>query len=580
MKPFEHIVDFFIAICIMFLFVLIYFGKKQDLLTQTIVEYKTTEFVDEVRGNGYVTRERFQRYLEEIEQTGISCDISIEHSHHDCEPEYRLRTLEEVLDEQNRNYTGTNTYHYRTISTEIPTVVDPIDNSGLVINTETNESVIANAINKPASPTHIHTDACYNGVRHIHTGSSSSGGGCYGNYHSGSSCGASLMGNPERRADVLRFTCRTCWTGTAIGWHVYDVYRCSSNILAHYTSVMVSWYWECNNSACGDSYSRGANPVPSTCESTTSPYYSLNCGKIEGNYYNGNIVVSPICHQIVTSISPTHPVQTVYINEPIITTVEVTYRNGSTKTIAASANFIPNIVVQNRVVTLSYEVFTSNVVVTVIPKTKTCTNGHIYNLHIDGSDPGCPYCKAWLKSLTVYHPPGDNISIYRGTTLVENGVTLLATYMDDRTEHITTEYIDNLDMYYIGTQMVTLSYKGKYTYLSVTTMRNMIQCSICGRYYELYPDDSNPGCPDCMSKIPIFTGNVMEYTNKNYTEDILKELYEGDGIYYFNNKDYLTITVKNRSTSWGNRLFKRIYPINGDIFIHVNYGGYIREEVK
>ena len=75
--------------------------------------------------------------------------------------------------------------------------------------------------------------------------------------------------------------------------------------------------------------------------------------------------------------------------------------------------------------------------------------------------------------------------------------------------------MDNLDKNYVGTQTVTISYKGKNTYLTVTTKRNLTRCSICNRYYELYPDDTDPGCPYCLSLTPIFTGNVLEYVDKN-----------------------------------------------------------------
>ena len=111
-NPLDIIIDIIISIIIIFIFPLLYLGMKQDSLTQTIVEVETNSFVQEVRSKGYINKNMYEEYLENLSATGTLYDIEIEHNHNSLEPEYRFRTEEEVIDEQNNEYTGTNEYHY------------------------------------------------------------------------------------------------------------------------------------------------------------------------------------------------------------------------------------------------------------------------------------------------------------------------------------------------------------------------------------------------------------------------------------------------------------------------------------
>jgi hypothetical protein len=313
-----------------------------------------------------------------------------------------------------------------------------------------------------------------------------------------------------------------------------------------------------------------------------NPYINHGCAFVKKTYCN--MGSSPkLCSQVVASITPTHPVQSVYTNEPLITTVTATYLDGSKRVVLANTTFSTANPITNKVVTLTYQdstgkTHTCTITVNVIPRNKTCVNGHTYNLNNDGSDPGCPYCKAWLRSLIIEFPTTPYFTIYRGTTLPENGVTLIATYLDGHTELLESEYIDNLDRYYVGSQSVTMSYKGHYVYLTVVTRRNLKLCTVCHRQYELHPDDSDPGCPWCAALTPIFTGNVMEYFSMNYSEEILEELYEGDGIYRFSDDDFLIISVRSRRGSVGTRLLSSFYLSGNVNTVHVIKAGSIRED--
>ncbi|MDF2487200.1 MAG: hypothetical protein K0R46_3368, partial [Herbinix sp.] len=109
--------------------------------------------------------------------------------------------------------------------------------------------------------------------------------------------------------------------------------------------------------------------------------------------------------------------------------------------------------------------------------------------------------------------------------------------------------------------------------------RNIIKCPICGRYYELYPDDSDPGCPYCAARIPVFTGNIMKYYAMTYSDEILNAIY-GSGAYYFKTGDYFSLTVSNRTKTLGTRLLAPFIHGAPDINIHVECGGTIRDEVN
>jgi hypothetical protein len=578
MDSYEHIADMIIGIIIIFLIPMQYFGQKQDALIRTMISSETKILVNEIRSKGYLTKDMYDSYLEELSKTDLLYDIAIEHRQLIYEPEYRFRTEEEVKEEQDSAYTGKNYYTYRPVYTEIPAVSDPVSGN---LNTDTNESVLASAVNIPASPSHIHTDSCYNGIKHIHSGSPSGGGECYGQSSTVSGiCGGTYF----HEIQVGNWYCPVCGyndhypVGQSPSTPTHYAHGKPCSGIIQYGGIITEYF--CN--ICGQVYLNR----PSSCSNyVTRTDFSLSCGKTEGHYYNGNVEVFPICNQLITSIAPTHPVQTVAAGDPLITTVTANYQDGSTKVVVAVTDVSTVSPVKNWKVTLTYHYSaagvsytkTCTITVTVIPRSKQCINGHTYNLNADGSDPGCPYCRAWLKSLEVFYPASGVITLYKGTTLQENGVTLLATYLDGRKEYLYSEYVDNLDMQYIGSQNVTISYKGKYVSLTVITKRNLILCPVCNRYYELYPDGTDPGCPYCLSHTPIFTGNIMEYYRNTYTKEIQKELYEGCGTYYFSDRDYIQFHIINVQKSWGGRLMSLFHHNLEDKGIQTVYGGYIRE---
>ncbi|MGB4658235.1 MAG: hypothetical protein WBI07_03525, partial [Mobilitalea sp.] len=734
---FEDILSVFIAILIIFLFPLLYFTQKQDSLIQTMVSIKTEKLLDEVTGKGYLTKERYDEFLRDLSSTGLMYEIALEHEQKSYEPEYRFRTAEEIIEGQNSAYAGKNTYTYNEVTSKIPVVVDPIDNSGLTMNTETNASILAASL-KTSNPGHIHTEECFAG--HIHKGSKV----CTASHQHTSNCRQYLF-----RCNY-KVNCYSCgsnyiWTAAVYYWddtakravYAYSdtnginrcincgysypnavqkneyAYSCGYNIdldgdgyfdpagvstpqiytssgplssekkdyssgcyayhqhldfssteamgsSPYYGSFFISpgsayynlygkgiqsfctipEYYTIKNQSCYTDYyvsltfkavysggtvtmyfSSGSNVMGSCPPLSWSEFYDLassesklasflwkyfgsDYGKMDNSIsaLSGSISVcdnihpnrwvttcgliedaTVICERKVVSMVPTKIIQAVYVNEALITTAVVTYQNGSSETVICNTSFSTSVPVKNQPVTINYTDITgktiiSTLTVTVVPRTMTCTNGHIYNLNNDGTDPGCLYCKSYVRTLSIEYPLSGNITIYRGTTLTDNDVTIRAIYMDGHIEFLTSEYVDNLDKFYVGTQTVTISYKGKYLSLTVNTRRNMMLCSICRRYYELYPDDSDPGCPYCAARTPIFTGNVLEYNSKTYAKEILKELYEGSGIYYFALNDHLSIKIESSKGSFGSRLVSFLFKGFNEKNIHITDGRYIRED--
>ncbi len=798
MKSLNRMVDIILMIAVFFLFPLFFFGLKQDSLTRTAVDMNTNDLVENVRSNGYIDREMYEVYINNLSKTGLTYQLSFERRLNVLEPEYRFRTPEEIIETQDEAYTGSNIYNYRPVTTEIPIVTDPVYTGSL--NTETNSSVLASAVNTGASAGHTHTDECYMGHKHTDQPTSfthyhkhadgyyegttkkycyeylsrtDNWGNCsscghlqnymvitwYWNYSTNQQtfswsynsstcdvCGRSWWANNSYTKQAYLYTCGYskdlsgdgytdkvdfsinyaypgattpqipndgyaytytdgCWSYHQHGYMNTTMYGnrwamppssvignmqwkgasafCilpDSMVLYYHANgwantygfgvqsarvnnkLMYSFSISLPDSALSVTSTNGtltkmyltpdelvtfcygnffkqiyewtidkSTPVAKACLLASGAYtgwaydpysgsryaiyeegmpilgynskysfgsgsssyepvaynqvsncnlaygWSNNCGKV------GDSTVD--CSAMVSSITPTHPIQTLYRNDPLITTIAVTHVDGSITTVVATTNFNTANLCQNQMATLTYSYIVDGIsytksctiTVTVVPRNRTCANGHTYNLNTDGSDPGCPYCKAWLLSLTLITPDDGKLTIYRGTTLESNGVEIKAKYLNGHEEILTEGYSDNLDNDYIGSQTVTVGYKGKVVSIIVTVKRNLTKCTVCGRFYELFPDDSDPGCPYCAARTPIFTGNILHYKKEEYTHDILNELYDGDGIYYLSRGDFFKVTLTNSSRSSGGKMIAAIYKNMADETIRIEHSGIIRE---
>lgn len=765
-KAWECIIDVFIGILIIFVSVFVYFSLRTESVIRSMYDGITEEFAADIKRKGMLTLEDYENYMIRIGAGSSLFNISFEHGYKIYEPEYRFRTLEEIIDEQNKAYPGSNDYHYRDVITERPHVDDPINDGNL--NTETNESILANAVNNPADPNHIHNENCYTGHKHVgsktfihnhaHTGAckefisyitiSSKCNSCGNNYFGGYvdyywdstyrdrvlnfslldgtkkcpncgsgsisnaspvnyyqySCGYNLVDGVVGSADKTPFNVvyqyersspqdtseyftriSGCYTYHSskdmrdsfkyydftyslnessassafynmhyndyqgycyipryirIGMSSYSYYekRALSSLpelfYVTYTPVrtssgevrfnFVNYMYLNNQEKAVIGYSNPGFPTNLTGAEFRNLYTSTLRNKIKeyfGSTYIDRVTSSTShtqwfsgkytsipgmgtrlddateyvkvcdhnhslginrwittcgleedyalgCDQMIISISPTHPKQTVYINDPIITTAVITYKNGATKTVLCTTDFITSTIGNDQLVTLKYGASSCIIEVNVIPRNNTCANGHLYNLNDDGSDPGCPYCKAWVESLRVIYPATSPIVITIGTTLQDNNLKLLVSYMDGHTEEIINGYIDNLDTAYLGTKPVTIGYKGASVTVMVTTVCATMICDICGYEYSLYPDGTNPGCPNCIQKIPVFTGNIMVYEHINHTEEILDILYKKRK-YVLNVDDVLIIKVSNKSSTIARKFLRKIYPSLSDKWLDI-----------
>lgn len=721
-KVWECVVDVFIGIIIIFLSVTAYFGLRAEAVTKSMYEGITEEFVADVKKSGVLTVSDYENFIERMEAGNSLFNISFEHRFKIFEPEYRFRTIEEILEEQRNSYTGTNEYHYREVVTTRPQVNDPINDGNL--NTETNESVLAKVVNTSADPNHTHDESCY-----------------YGHKHSGTpyfihSHRHTTQCVEFRAKMILFYECRDCHTqgGSLVGVWYWDEETQSPKLYSSITPICgncgsqnfinatehygygyscgyskdingdgledrigteqtydyekdypqpravttkkdyisgcykyhemgelskyknVSWDTEYRTEVLSVLLSNGFTSfckIPSTIElrcvygdeSEQYYYYSLyfsvrhNNGvitfavsagvglgiydifpdvdlakfqtllynstellKFIREYANRDIVssaryneVSRVygelticseashntwyttcgqaedttadCNGIIITLTPTHSVQKIYTNDPLITTAVAVYKDGSSKTVVCTTNFSTSVAQQNKTVTLTYNYSiegvafskTSTITVTVIPRNKTCLKGHVYNLNEDGSDPGCPYCRAWVESLSIINPTTTPYVITVGTTLRDNNFKILVTYMDGHTEVLTNGYMDNLDSAYLGTKPVTIGYKGVSITVPVTTVCATMVCDICSYSYELYPDGTNPGCPRCIQKIPVFTGNIMTYEHLNSSDEILEALYS-DERYVFNVGDSFSVHIDNKSSTIARMLLRKVYP--------------------
>jgi hypothetical protein len=742
-KIMEFIFDLIVVMVILFLSVFLYFGLRTETVILSMDKESTNEFLENIKKNAYFTQEDYERYLERLSLTDNLYDVQFEHNYTVFEPEYRMRTLEEILEAQRAAYAGKNIYHYREVETYAPQVTDPIDNSGLTMNTETNAGILAAAVSTGADPNHVHTDDCYDG--HVHKGSPGpfeiphAHDNTCGRYtctigfkNHCYSCGRDYFGwyswydpkgNGIGHDATLGKYCSYCGSSyTSQGEEIHDyAYTCGYNIDENgdglydevprgvikyhkstaplytesnitYTSGCYAyndaWTWqdEENKSArdstlyttrtflvakdrgflsyanipntfgfylespgiatmasivyeaeyipgtgllfyfkCYSKYNYANNsavnpgfPSPITEAQLVQMFSSKSNlvstfnrivrggGTINADYnelyigYSGNIDIIKYpcvnqwyttcgldgdgklaCSGIVTSITPTHPSQAVFIGEELITTARATYADGSTGVILCSTTFKTDAIVKNADVTISYTnikgtVLTAHMTVTVVPRTRTCAHGHTYNLKPDGTDPGCPFCQAYVESIRVQSPNTAAMTITIGTTLQDNGLILLVKYLDGRTETISSGYVDNLDNGYVGTKLVTIGYKGATTSIMVTTVCKKMTCDICGYVYDLNPDGSNPGCPMCISKTPVFTGNVLTYDNIDYTDAILEDLYE-DGIYFCGLGDTFEVEVKNRKSTPARNILRKVFISLPEQWLHIKQSVSIKE---
>lgn len=590
MNALHRMLGIIVGLLLMFVAPQLYFSFQQDLLTQEVVEHYTRELSKRICSQGELTQESLHLYRNRLGNIDLPFELNITHKELCAEPEYRFKTLDEVIADQDKAYTGTNHYTYREVISKVPIVSDTIPSDSNVT-TETNESILENSSRTDADVGHIHKDDCYNGKKHNHTTA------CYKRHEHSSSCytqtycSGTWSGNTTYNVKLI---CPHC--NTYQGSHE----NVSSPSVAFYCSVCKkrvvasggvstgSYYGSC--SKCSASYNASTNWSGRTHGSITSLVCTkggssdLSCTLGNGYYDPDGKQVDPMCNQIIQSIQPTHPVQIIYLEDACITTATVIYMDGSSEVVVCDTTFEANRIGEGQEASIVYDgfdtaatrkIFDMTIIVHVISRKSTCGQGHDYYLGEGGVDEGCPYCRAWLKHLQLVVPSDGFIKLYQHTTLESSGVTLLAVYLDGRMEYVTNGYEHNLDAVYIGHQVVTIGYKGRYVTLNVETLRQRKECIICKKFYEKYPDGSDPGCPYCISITPIFTGNCMIYYREHTWDEIFERICN-QGRYSFQRGDLLRITVRSTRPYRSARI-QALFGIRTDASLHVQVTDTVRD---
>lgn len=200
---------------------------------------------------------------------------------------------------------------------------------------------------------------------------------------------------------------------------------------------------------------------------------NYSCGKAQDN--------TPVCNQVVTSVTATNPTQNVVQGSNIITTATATYLDGHTGTVNCSSNYNPNkIGTQTVTLTHSGKVGDGKTI-----GTRTCTTKVTVR------------SAATLTSI-IATPTTQSITRY-----TDPSFTVRACYNDGSDKIITGYSLSGFDRNTLGLQTVTISYSEygitKTTKASVIVKNLTRTCSVCETVYELDDQDKDHGCPVCSS---------------------------------------------------------------------------------
>lgn len=702
-KVLTDIFEVICAILVMFLCVIIYFSFKDTELERINAEKYVNDLSGQIEATGVLTEEQWNTFLELLDGTNVRYDISLEHRYEVKAPEYRLRTVEEIIRSQNQAYTG----------------------SGAVETTDTNQSVIESYVPIDASPDHVHTSECYLGHRHGDNYYTS-----YIHHHTDeclytgntdvlidikivySSSSNVRTGYPETYTSSLGTTyyayCHECkellyecsfgggasYYGSSFGWNhkVCNQPEAKTSIppdaeLGSYTNWLSEQAigkseWVVDEDESGytftpiddkysyrEEYSRTSKHIKAegirfTLEKFPyTQYYkgcttdncmkqskttTYSCGFTEGQEIKElhechEVVVSdypmvdiemecedgsilydrggaPIYHKHVkiccaecgrvlleyhqyyaslcdfeTNVSGTN------IEGATIYTVEEVAKNNQVVTGKEWNDYLNSCEGTETEISLADYHGSSNYIGTYA--TKVCKNieftlsGFLYSRPFTGCSCGAltygshiEYdCGLEQDEETICNHMVDLMVPTNAKQVVRRGsgiVTTAIVTMKDGSTNIVVCSATGYDPTKIGDQTVKLSYQytvGNQTYKLQSDIEvsvfGKITCSICGFEYELYPDGSDPGCPNCISKTPIFTENILVYEEKKYTNEILETI-EQHGFYKLRKNDSLQIKLESKKKTVSNILLNKLFQNRSLNRIYIERYITIKDEEK
>ncbi|HWT74304.1 MAG TPA: hypothetical protein VN258_06255, partial [Mobilitalea sp.] len=382
------------AVILIALYPLQYIAQSQSDTIEDIVNAKATEFTDKARHQGYITVDEYEDFIGDLDSTGELYDITIEATHPVSGKELAEANVGEDVSDLSIKNSSLTTIKNTSLTAIKNTSLTTESNHMFHISSERNTKENWNNLNRNiAEPmysalgagitlfaVHTHTTDCYAGHNHAasgcsyhtHSGSSTSGGGCYGvaNYHSHAS---------------------SCWGSSTCGGSVnISVYSTNSGYCSACKKNVSGITYAKRCSVCGQSYGNvwvlscgHGSSVPSSFACTnsisklicsidiTKPIsYSLSCSLYAGyncGYSNDN---NPLCATVVTSITATNPTQSITQGGNIVATATAAYLDGSTGTVNCTVSGFNTNTLGSQVITLTYSGFVGNAKTT---GTRSCT---------------------------------------------------------------------------------------------------------------------------------------------------------------------------------------------------------------
>ncbi len=213
------------------------------------------------------------------------------------------------------------------------------------------------------------------------------------------------------------------------------------------------------------------------------------CGTIYDLDENDTDQGCPVCEGTITSISATPAELKVTKGHGLDLTVTATFKNGTKGIISGWTSNYNSSLLGYQSVKISYEGFTTAVLVNVTDNKVCPICSTVYELNEDDSDPGCPFCSKEIVSISA---SPKNISVNKNS---EISITVVGSFKDGHTEDI-TGWSTNFNTDKVGIYEATIIYKGVTDTVQVTVADDcFIICAICGLTYDF--EDNPKGCPVC-----------------------------------------------------------------------------------
>lgn len=543
MEVLSKIISLLMVVVLLFILPLDYLLGHQNVIMDDYVESELIGFVDQMREEGCIKIDTYEKFIDRLYVTGMNFDIELEHA---------------VLKEGNS---------FSAVE-ELPGVLLASANVNELPYGNTDSDEVRSFAN------HTHTADCYAGHNHLASG-------CTDGYvcHDGAlytDTSSSYPGHEQYdlkcstcNKQIIRFTVDYYDTNTnyfiwTLRWSSYsNTYEITQS---NYFIDRNQSTEDIGNSSVYTLYQKlryGTLPMNAKTLYKNSPEFNYYAQQYPDTSWITSVKPptcqlpndpTPICNQVVTSLTATNPVQTVDLGNSIVTTAIATYLDGHTGTVSCSGNFNPN-VIGTQTVTLTYSGLVGNAKTS---GTRTCTtNVTVRANFIPASLTVTP------SSYTVYHGQEPTYSVLvkytSGSSKVitsgfiksgwssgpgvkaltfsytENGVTVTAGltitvkpnlvsitvspssqiverytdptysvrayYEDGSNKWVTGLSVTGYDKTIIGNQNITVTYtensvsRSSAVTVMVTPLKRI--CPTCGNSYFLNNNDFDTGCPIC-----------------------------------------------------------------------------------